>query len=63
LESIQKQIEQVQMMNQSPIILCSPAIRMYVRELTERFFPQVPILSFNELDANIEVQSVGVVNV
>ena len=50
-------------MEQSPIILCSPAIRMYLRELTERFFPQVPILSYNELDANIEVQSVGVVNV
>jgi len=49
--------------NQTPIILCSPAIRMYVRELTERYFPQVPILSYNELDANIEIQSVGVVNI
>jgi flagellar biosynthesis protein FlhA len=63
LESMQKHIEQVQMTNQSPIILCSPAIRMYVRDLTERFFSHVPILSYNELDANIEVQSVGVVNV
>lgn len=59
LESMQKHIEQVQMTNQSPIILCSPAIRMYVRDLTERFFSHVPILSYNELDANIEVQSVG----
>lgn len=63
IESMRKQIEQVQLINQTPIILCSPAIRMYVRELTERFFPQVPILSYNELDANIEVQSVGVVNI
>lgn len=63
LEAIRIQVEQLQLINQTPIILCSPAIRMYVRELTERFFPQVPILSYNELDANIEVQSVGVVNV
>lgn len=63
LESMQQQIEQVQITNNTPIILCSPAIRMYVRDLTERFFPQVPILSYNELDANIEVQSVGVVNI
>ncbi|MCU9612087.1 flagellar biosynthesis protein FlhA [Caldibacillus lycopersici] len=63
LESIAKQMEHMTMLNQTAIILCSPAIRMYVRELTERYFPQVPILSYNELDANMEVQSVGVVNV
>ena len=62
LESIAKQIEQVSIMDQTPIILCSPAVRMYVRQLTERYFPQIPILSYNELETNIEVQSVGVVN-
>ena len=51
------------LMEQSPIILCSPAVRMYLRQLTERYFPQIPILSYNELEANVEVQSVGVVNV
>ena len=50
-------------MEQNAIIICSPAIRMYMRQLTERYFPQVPILSYNELDAAIEIQSVGVVNV
>ncbi|MGR3763877.1 flagellar biosynthesis protein FlhA [Rossellomorea sp. NS-SX7] len=63
LESIASQIEQLSLMEESPIILCSPAVRMYVRQLTERYFPQVPILSYNELEANVEVQSVGVVNV
>ncbi|MDQ0270212.1 flagellar biosynthesis protein FlhA [Cytobacillus purgationiresistens] len=63
LESIASQVEQLSMMEQTPIVLCSPAVRMYVRQLTERYFPQVPILSYNELEANAEVQSVGVVNV
>ncbi|KGR92061.1 flagellar biosynthesis protein FlhA [Ureibacillus massiliensis 4400831 = CIP 108448 = CCUG 49529] len=63
LESIAKEVERVSYMEQSPIILCSPAIRLYLRQLTERYFPQIPILSYNELDANIEIQSVGVVNV
>ena len=63
LESIAKEIERVSFMEQSPIILCSPAIRMYLRQLTQNYFPQIPILSYNELDANIEIQSVGVVNV
>jgi flagellar biosynthesis protein FlhA len=63
IEAIAKQIEELAVVGQSPVILCSPAVRMYIRQMTERYFPQVPILSFNELEANVEVQSVGVVNV
>ncbi|MFD0049326.1 flagellar biosynthesis protein FlhA [Actinomycetes bacterium NPDC127524] len=63
LESISSKLEELALMEQSPIVLCSPAVRMYVRQLTERYFPQVPILSYNELESNIEVQSVGVVNI
>lgn len=63
LENIAGQIEQLSVMEQMPILLCSPAVRMYVRQLTERYFPQVPVLSYNELEANVEVQSVGVVNI
>lgn len=63
LESMAKEIERASLMEQSPIILCSPAVRMYVRQMTERYFPQIPILSYNELESSIEVQSVGVVNV
>lgn len=63
LEAIARQVEQLSEMGQSPIILCSPAVRMYVRQMTERYFPRVPILSYNELEANVEVQSIGVVNI
>ncbi|WP_404358772.1 flagellar biosynthesis protein FlhA [Cytobacillus firmus] len=63
LESIASQVEHLSLMEQTPIVLCSPAVRMYVRQLTERYFPQIPILSYNELEANAEVQSVGVVNI
>ncbi|WP_277584178.1 flagellar biosynthesis protein FlhA [Psychrobacillus antarcticus] len=63
LESMAKEVERASMMEQSPIILCSPAVRTYVRQMTVRYFPHVPILSYNELESSIEVQSVGVVNV
>ncbi|MCT6923563.1 flagellar biosynthesis protein FlhA [Metasolibacillus sp.] len=63
LETIAKEVERVSYMEQSPLILCSPGVRMYLRQLTERYFPQIPILSYNELDAAVEIQSVGVVNV
>ncbi|MCJ8006281.1 flagellar biosynthesis protein FlhA [Lederbergia wuyishanensis] len=63
LEATAIQIEQQSLMQQAPILLCSPAVRMYVRQLTERYFPHVPVLSYNELEANVEVQSTGMVSV
>lgn len=63
IESIAKNAEDLSMEGVSPILLCSPSVRMYVRQLIERYLPDMPVLSYNELDANIEVQSVGVVNI
>lgn len=62
LETIAQEINQFPGMGQTPILLCSPAIRMYVRQLIERYFSNIPVLSYNELEPTIEVQSVGVVN-
>jgi len=63
VESIAKQTETLSFQEQSPIVLCSPAVRMYVRQITERYFPHMAVLSYNELEANVEVQSVGVVDI
>ncbi|GMK40739.1 flagellar biosynthesis protein FlhA [Paenibacillus sp. CCS19] len=53
--------KQIQAGNQ-PVVLASPTIRMYLRKLVERTMQDVPVLSYSELEPNIEVQSVGVVN-
>ncbi|MFJ8256832.1 flagellar biosynthesis protein FlhA [Peribacillus asahii] len=63
LETLAAKLEELALIEQQPIVLCSPAVRMYVRQLTERYFPNVPIISYNELEASVEVQSVGVVDV
>ncbi len=47
---------------QQPIVLTSPTIRMYLRQIMERTMQEIPVLSYSELEPNIEVQSVGVVN-
>jgi flagellar biosynthesis protein FlhA len=46
----------------NPVILCSPNIRMYVRQLLERYLPNVAILSHNEIPPNVRVLSVGMVS-
>ncbi len=45
----------------NPVILCSPNIRMYVRQLLERFLPNVAILSHSEIPPSIRVLSLGMV--
>jgi len=62
VQSIGTKLEENALLDQLPVLLCSPAVRMYVRQLTDRYFPQLPVLSYNELEANVEVQAIGVVN-
>ncbi|GFN31878.1 flagellar biosynthesis protein FlhA [Paenibacillus xylaniclasticus] len=57
-EQVSKQIQS----GNQPVVLASPTIRMYLRKLVERTMQDIPVLSYSELEPNIEVQSVGVVN-
>jgi flagellar biosynthesis protein FlhA len=61
-QKVSEQVNRVVQSGQQPIILTSPTIRMYLRQLIERSMQDVPVLSYSELEPNIEVQSVGVVN-
>ncbi|RDY72140.1 flagellar biosynthesis protein FlhA [Halobacillus trueperi] len=63
ITAIAEQVEQMSLQEEKAILLCSPAVRMYVKQLLDRFLPQVVVLSYNELEPTVEVQSVGVVNV
>ncbi|MGD0308308.1 MAG: flagellar biosynthesis protein FlhA [Acidobacteriota bacterium] len=46
----------------NPILLCSANVRMYVRQLIERYIPTATILSHNEIPPNVRVTSVGMVS-
>lgn len=61
-QKITEQVTQLQQSGVQPILLTSPAIRMYIRQFLERYLPDLPVLSYNELEPEVEIQSVGVVN-
>lgn len=48
--------------SKNPILLCSANVRMYVRQLIERYLPAATILSHNEIPPNVRVTSVGMVS-
>lgn len=61
-QRITDQVTKLLQAGQQPIILTSPTIRMYLRQLLERTMQDIPVLSYSELEPNVEIQSMGVVN-
>lgn len=61
-QRLSEQVKRIVEAGNQPIILTSPTIRMYVRQIVDRTMPDVPVLSYNELEPSVEIQSVGVVN-
>ena len=46
-----------------PVILCSSPIRLAFRRLIERTYPQITVMSYNEISSNTKAKSIGVVKV
>lgn len=63
LGNLQKMIQKVTQLGQQPVVLSSPIVRLYFKRITEQAAPGLTVLSYNELDSGIEVQSVGMVSI
>ncbi|WP_163579880.1 flagellar biosynthesis protein FlhA [Gracilibacillus saliphilus] len=63
IHSVSENVENMSLQEETPVILCSPTIRMYFKQLLDRFYPHVIVLSYNEIEPTAEIQSIGVVNV
>ncbi len=59
--NLRKEVEKVLSLGIQPIVLTAPVVRIYFKKLTEQLMPDLVVLSYNELDSMVEVQSVGVV--
>lgn len=53
------QIKKFSDLDQKPVILTSQVVRLYFYRLIEQFYPNVYVLSFNEIANNIQIQAVG----
>ena len=53
------QFEKVRDLVQTLIVLTSPIVRVYFKKLIDQFYPRVTVLSFNEIDTDIQIQALG----
>ncbi|MBX6394184.1 MAG: flagellar biosynthesis protein FlhA [Alicyclobacillaceae bacterium] len=63
VQELAGQVKRVMAAGQSPVIVTSPHIRAHLRRLLERPLPEVPVLSYQEIDPAVDVETAGVVNV
>ncbi len=62
INSLSNQLNAFTQTGEQPIVLTSPVVRLYFKKLTEQFAPGLVVLSYNELEPGIEIQSMGVVS-
>ena len=61
IASVETEIAKLQNIGKNPIIITSPIVRMYFKKLTEDYFKDLIVVSYNEVESNVELQSVGMV--
>ncbi len=59
ISKLSENVKKFSDLSQPPILLTSHVIRLYVYRLIEQFFPNVYVLSFNEIANNVQIQAVG----
>lgn len=62
LQAISVQVQDLQERGLQPILLTSPPVRPALRKLTERSFPNLVLLSWNEIAPKVNVNSVAMVS-
>ena len=61
MESLKQEVAKLENIGKNPIVITSPIVRMYFKKLTEDYFKDLIVVSYNEVEANVELQSVGMV--
>ncbi len=61
IASTETEMKKLEELGKNPIIITSPIVRMYFRRLTEDYFKDLIVVSYNEIESHIELQSVGMV--
>ena len=59
LSQLNEHIKKFSELSQKPILLTSHIIRIYLSRLLEQFYPDLTVLSFNEVITSVQIQALG----
>ena len=61
VDSVKQEVEKLENMGKSPIVITSPIVRIYFKKLINDYVSDLTVVSYNEIEPNVELQSVGMV--
>ena len=61
IEALGNELKKLEDMGKNPIVITSPIVRMYFRNLAKDYYKDIIVISDNEVESNVELQSVGMV--
>ncbi len=61
MKSVEQETKKLEDMGKAPVILTSPIVRIYFKRLTEDYYRDLIVISYNEIESSVELQSVGMV--
>ncbi|MBR6302368.1 MAG: flagellar biosynthesis protein FlhA [Lachnospiraceae bacterium] len=61
VDAVGKEVEKLENLGKTPIVITSPIVRMYFKRMTEDYYRDLVVVSYNEIESNVELQSVGMV--
>lgn len=61
IESLGNELKKLEDMGKNPIVITLPIVRMYFRNLAKDYYKDIIVISYNEVESNVELQSVGMV--
>ena len=61
LKSVETEIQKMENMGRNPIVITSPIVRIYFKRLTEEYYRDLIVVSYNEIGSDVELQSVGMI--
>ena len=62
IEATQVEVSKLENLGKSAIVITSPIVRMYYKKLTEEYLKDLIVVSYNEIESDVELQSVGMVS-
>ena len=61
MNAVGKETKKLENLGKNAIIVTSPIVRTYFKRLTEDYYKDLIVISYNEIESNVELQSVGMV--
>ena len=61
MASVKEETDKLENLGRNPIVVTSPIVRAYFKKLTEEYFKDLIVVSYNEIDTDVSIQSVGTV--